>query len=358
MNKDVLVTPNSIARGSYCIDAKENNLFLKIMYAVQRDYKEYLIVKRKTEELDENEKDKWNEVCNLETLEVMIKYEDIREIYKHKEDLLCKNIEKNFKTLRACDISIDTLLRDGSRATLHSGLIDHFYINEDSKDVTVVVPAKIYKFLFDLGLGHSQNALQILYNLRSQYSQRLYLILRSWTGRKKSIEFKVSDLRQMLKLEDKYSTYKLFKANVIKRAITEINKTGVMMVEIKDEIKKGRYIDKIVFSVTDNEPRNYLDLFAEKDESVLWLDYIRVANNDLLNRLILKYSDVDLASPFVKSILCKAYDNTLKKDNRFNMIEDKNGKSNYALFNSIAASEFLTQELESKNQFMESNVIY
>lgn len=358
MNKDVLVTPNSIARGSYIIDAKENNLFLKIMYAVQKDYKEYLLTKRKDEKLTDDEKIRWNEICNLETLEVTIRFEDIKEIYKHKEDLLYKNIEKNFKALRDCDISIDTLMRDGTRAILHAGLIDHFYINPENKNVTVVVPAKIYKFLFDLGLGHSQNALQILYNLRSQYSQRLYLILRSWSGKKRDIEFKVSDLRYMLKLQNKYSTYKLFKANVIKRALEEINKTGVMSVEIKDEIKKGRYIDKIIFHVVDNEPRNYLDLFEEKDESVIWLDYIKVENEELLSRLTLKYSDVDLDSPIVRDILHKAYDNTLKRDNRFSMIKDKKGMSNYALFNHIASSEFLTHELGIQNQFKESTIIY
>lgn len=39
MNKNILIIPNSIARGSYTIDAKENNLFLKIMYSIQRDYR-------------------------------------------------------------------------------------------------------------------------------------------------------------------------------------------------------------------------------------------------------------------------------------------------------------------------------
>ena len=30
--KEILMTPNSIARGSYSIGEKENNLFLKLMY--------------------------------------------------------------------------------------------------------------------------------------------------------------------------------------------------------------------------------------------------------------------------------------------------------------------------------------
>ena len=354
MSKDILITPNSIARGSYTIDAKENNLFLKIMYAIQRDHREYLLVKRKDEELTIEEQSCWDKLSSIETLETTIYFDDLKEIYKHKEDLLVKGIKNNLETLRKCEISIDTILRDGTRASLHAGLIDHYYFIEDTKDIRVVVPARIYKFLFDLGLGHSQNALQILYNLKSQYSQRLYLILRSWSGTKKKIEFTVTELRTMLKLGSKYSTYKLFKANVLKRAIDEINRTGVMNVSIDSEVKNGRNIISIIFLVKDNEPRSYSQLFEEKDESVLWLDYIKVENQSLLDRLILKYSDIDLNSVINRGILHKAYNKTLNRDNRFNMIEDKKGKSNYALFNHIVSGEFLTHQLDIENQFNES----
>ena len=37
-----------------------------------------------------------------------------------------------------------------------------------------------------------------------------------------------------------------------------------------------------------------------KDESVIWLDYIKVQNEALKERLELKYNDLDLSSPIVK----------------------------------------------------------
>ena len=351
LEKNILITPNSIARGKYAIDAKENNLFLKIMYQIQRDYKEYLVVKRKDEILTESDIDKWEELNSRETLDTTLSFADISKIYKHTADLSIENIKKNLNILKSCEISIDTQFRDGTRATLCSGLISHYYIIEGSKDFKIVVPTKIYKFLFDLGLGHSQNALQILYNLKSQYSQRLYLMLRSWSGVKRNIDFTIEELRTMLKLDNKYPSYKLFKANVIKRALAEINKTGVMEVEIQDEIKVGRSIKTVIFKVTDKEKRNYMELFEEVDNSVIWLDYIKVQDADLLERLKLKYSDVDLNSPINKAILCKAYDKTLNRDNRFKMLEDKKNKTNYALFNHIAAGEFLTNELQVEEQF-------
>lgn len=354
MSKNILMTPNSIARGSYEIGAKENNLFLKIMFNVQKDYREYLVTKRKNEVLTNEEAAKWDKLNNLETFETTIKFQELKEIYKYKMDWLEENIKENLENLRKCDIAIDTVLRDGTRATLHAGLIDHFYIDKETRDIRVVVPARIYKFLFDLGLGHSQNALQILYSLKSQYSQRLYLMLRSWSGVKNEVTFTVEEMREMLKLGNKYSTYKLFKANVLKRAMAEINKTGVMEIEIYDEVKEGRYIKAVTFHVKDNEPRNYLSLFEEKDESVLWLNYIKVENKDLLERLKLKYSDIDLESLINISILHRAYDKTLNKDNRFKMIQDKKGMTNYALFNHIASGEFLTNELQLENSFNNS----
>lgn len=47
MDYEVLATPNSIARGRYSIGENENKLFLKLMYAIQRDNKEYIITENK-----------------------------------------------------------------------------------------------------------------------------------------------------------------------------------------------------------------------------------------------------------------------------------------------------------------------
>ena len=157
----------------------------------------------------------------------------------------------------------------------------------------------------------------------------------------------------MLQLGTKNKTFNSFETNVLKRAIEEINRTGVMQISIVDKIKKGRSVNEVVFSVKDNEPRNYLkQLYKEKDESVLWMNYIKVENQALLDRLIRKYDDMDLESPIVQKIFCNAYDKTLNKDNRFEMIQDKKGKTNFALFNCIVNGEFMTHELAFENQFI------
>lgn len=348
MGYEVLATPNSIARGRYSIGEKENKLFLKLMYSVQRDNNDYIIAENKKEKLSEEDILKWKELCKIETLTCKITQDDFKEIFKRKNDRTEEALKEVFSALSNCTISFDTVTRDGERAKMIASLISHFYIEKETGKYQVVVPAKLYKYLFDLGLGHTQNALQVIYKLKGIYAQRFYLILRSWSGTKKDIIFSVKELRDMLQIGDKNKTFNSFETNILKRSINEINSTGIMNIEIKEKIRKGRSVDKILFTVIDNEPRNYLKLNEQKvkDESVLWLDYIKVQNESLKERLELKYSDIDLSSPIVKNILHRAYDKTLNKDNRFNMIQDLKGKSNFALFNHIVSGELLTHELK------------
>ena len=77
MGYEVLATPNSIARGRYSIGEKENNLFLKLMYAIQRDNNEYIIAENKKSELSEEDILKWKKLCEIETLTckmILMKY--------------------------------------------------------------------------------------------------------------------------------------------------------------------------------------------------------------------------------------------------------------------------------------------
>ncbi|MGL4914085.1 MAG: hypothetical protein ACRC3Y_16810, partial [Romboutsia sp.] len=85
------------------------------------------------------------------------------------------------------------------------------------------------------------------------------------------VKYSLNDLRAYLKIKDDiYPEYKNFKQKVIKKSIEEINKIGNMEVGIKQEIRKGRKVDEIVFSVIDYEPRKYFD---KKDNELLEVPY-------------------------------------------------------------------------------------
>lgn len=367
MRKEILLTPNSVARGKYSKDIEgldvkelrtkktagisevENKFFLKLMYSVQRDNREYIISKPKNQVLNDEEILKWKKLCEIETLECKIDKKELFDLIADDHDKTPEGIARFFKTLGCCRISFDTVTRDGVDAVLNAPLISHYYYEKETGIYRIVVAAKLYKYIFDLGLGYSQNALEVLYGLKGVYAQRLYLVLRSWTGTKHDIQFSVAQLRSMLGVENMYPTFNRLET-LLKRTIDTINKSGFMDVKIKDKIRKGRSVDSVVFSVIDNEPRNYLQekIFEEVDESVLWLDYIRVENQNLLERLKQRHFERDFNSPLVRKLFCKAYDKTLNRDNKFSMIQDKKGATNYALFNYIVDGEFLTNELAAE----------
>lgn len=82
-------------------------------------------------------------------------------------------------------------------------------------------------------------------------------------------------------------------------------------------------------------------------DPVIWLDYIKLVNQELLERLERRYQDEDFNSPFVLQIFHTSYDKTLARDGRFKMIQ----KENLALFNHIVSGEFLTNELAFEQEY-------
>lgn len=227
-------------------------------------------------------------------------------------------------------------------------------VSVSDKGYSVSLSAKLYRYLFySVGVGFTPVNLVVLFNLKSQYSQALYVTLRSWAGVKREIKYSIEELRDIFKVGSKYSAYKNFKQKTINVAIDEINSTSSMKILEFKEIKKGRSVDSVVFIVEDLEPRFVLNENKDdiENQPLIWLDYIKLDNEDLKERLELKYSDMNLESPIVKSLFHKAYDKTLNKDNTFNIIQDKKGKTNFALFNFILNGEILTHELSVANQF-------
>ena len=349
MDGKVLSTPNSIAQGKYSIGEKENNLFLKIMYCIQKQNREYMFVKGPNEELTEEDIKRLEYLNEVEFLDCKITKDELFSIIKKDSDRTVEGMNDICRALMGCDMTFNTVTRNKVKATMTAPLISHYYREEKTGDYQFVVPAKLYKYLLDLGFGYTQNALSILLSLKGVYSKRLYLIFRSWTGAKRKIEFKVSDLREMLQLKGN-NTYNSFETNVLKRAISEINKMGVMEIEIIDKIKKGRTVDKVVFNVVDKEPRVYFDMVEKEDKTVLLFDYIRVQDEELAERVEKNIEERgDIRSPIVIGIAKRAYDKTLAKDNRFKMIEASGKRNNFELFKAILVGEFLTHEIRQQD---------
>jgi plasmid replication initiation protein len=84
--------------------------------------------------------------------------------------------------------------------------------------------------------------------LTSVNAVRLYEILKSWQSTGKMI-VKVDKLKEMMGIQGKYKLFSQFKANCLKQIIAQINKFTDIKVAIKQEIKKGRTVDQLTFSI-------------------------------------------------------------------------------------------------------------
>lgn len=350
MKKELLNTPNNIIKGKIEIDSQINKLYYRILYNIQKENRKYIIKSKKGEKLTEEQAIILQELDRIGYLKCTVSYDEIKSIIKRRNDQMKDEVLKRFVALQTAVFRFAT--GEENNEETQTQLVGEVSVSDIGYSVSL--SAKLYRYLFySVGVGFTPVNLVVLFNLKSQYSQALYVTLRSWTGVKREIEYSIEELRSIFKVGSKYGAYKNFKQKTISAAINEINATGAMnIVEVK-EIKKGRSVESVIFVVEDLEPRFVLDENKEdiEDEFVIWLDYIKLESEALKERLELKYADMNLDSPIVRTLFHKAYDKTLNKDNSFTMIQDKKGRTNFALFNFIVNGEILTNELSLENQF-------
>lgn len=114
-------------------------------------------------------------------------------------------------------------------------------------------------------------------DFKSKYSLRLYELVIKWLTNGCTQKYELIDLRAKLGLTDtEYKTMSLFKANVIDKAINEINKKTDITVSY-EQFKQGRTITHILFKMKQKHTKQkkqtekvisftekQLDMFSEK----------------------------------------------------------------------------------------------
>ncbi|MBN1037051.1 RepB family plasmid replication initiator protein [Clostridium botulinum] len=171
-------------------------------------------------------------------------------------------------------------------------LITKIKFNHTSGDFTIYIDKDLVNFLLnyrELRTGYTPLNLRLTNQSKSFFTQRIYELLRLWSGEKKEIEYDLEDLKVKLLLQDhkSYKKYKEFKRRVLVPALKEINEKLNMNVDY-EEIRVGRCIAKLKFIVEDLEPRQYdfnKDKFLKEqistDEIALDLNISNNINIDL-----------------------------------------------------------------------------
>lgn len=248
--KEILMQPNNLIKSKYNFSNIENKLFYKLLFNAQKNGHNGLY-------------------------ETIITMDELKLFMKNNNNHVHSGVKEMLNLFQQSILEfeyIDETL--GRKLLFSSGLVTSYFYDEENKEYIIQIHEVLYKHITDFvrmqqeGLGYTALNLSVLFNFRGAYSQRMYTFLRMWSRQNKEVEvqYSIDDLRNYLKIsKDIYPAYKNFKQKVIKKSIEEINEKGNMKVEIKNEIKKGRKIDQIVFSVIDYEPRKYFDKSALKE---------------------------------------------------------------------------------------------
>jgi Protein involved in initiation of plasmid replication len=153
-----------------------------------------------------------------------------------------KYIKQTMKDLR--DRSIWVTLENGSETTL--AWIDKVTMNKQSGAVIIKIDEMMKPYLLQLQERFTQYELLYTLAMRSQYSIRLYELLKSYEYQRRKI-FDLEKLKHMLSAEN-YGRYPDFKRKVLDIAMREINDLSDLAVTY-EIIKKGRKYAQIEFSM-------------------------------------------------------------------------------------------------------------
>ena len=320
--------PNNLIKSKYDFTSVENKLFYKMLFNAQKQ----------------------NAYSNSYT--TTITKDELKGFMKNKNDFEYRNVKDILNMFQLSVLEFDYIDDiSGKLKTFSSGLILSYELDHSEQVYTVEIHKTLYKHITDfvkmqsIGNGYTPIDLSLLFNFRGVYSQRLYTLFRLWSREHKCIEvkYKLDELRNLLKLKnDVYPQYKYFKQNVIKRALKEINEKGNMKVDIKQEIRKGRKVDQIIFSVTDYEPRQYFRKGIKLEESIsieehnisdmiynnnMYIPDENIFTNGTLRRFKLDFKEIDFRNDYMKRAFEDAVMITLDRDS-----VDKIKSSSYNFF--------------------------
>ncbi|MEG2985018.1 MAG: replication initiation protein [Peptostreptococcaceae bacterium] len=230
----VLMKHNALVKAKYNLTLVQNRVFELLLYKFQKE-KEGILS------------------CEVHR-------DEFRNLIGKEKDRTIKGVSDLLESLRIKEILIAEKIQDKNKYKWHRfGLINGSIYDEDRDVFTVKATEEIYSLIqnyYNKREGHTPINLIVKLGMNNYYAQRLYDLLRVWSGTKQVINYEVEELKELLQIDKKYNLYGDFKRRVILPAIKELNDTGYFNIDIKEN-KIGRKVDSIDFIVKDLDKRKY-----------------------------------------------------------------------------------------------------
>ena len=219
---------NNLVEGKYRFDIWEMRVFTKMLTMIlpsDEDFKEYRIYLK--EVIDD-----FNLAADKQS-------------YKLLKDGAIKLMKKEIKIIRDTD--------EGEKEFLtHIAVgLDSFTSKTQGSYVDISFHPKMKPFLLQLQTQFLMYDVRNILQLQSSYSVRIYELLKQYEKIGKRT-FSIDDLKETLAVMDKYPLYANFKQRIIMKAQEDLE-TYTDIRFTFEEVKKGRSIHSIVFTIKSNK---------------------------------------------------------------------------------------------------------
>lgn len=279
----------NLVETSYNITAVQNRVFYHCLFAAQKE---------KSGELN----------C-------VVKLDDIKKLIPNPNQRTLVNIKKMLRVFKDTSLLFDKD-DDGDLIECDYNLIAGFEYNTKKQEFKIFFMERLYRHILTY-TNYAPLNLEIMAKYNSFYSQRLYEALRMWSRTDKTVThiFRLDTLRFILGVGDKYPEYKNLKQRVLNQAIKEINAVGNMEVSI-EEIKEGKRVTKLAFTIYDKEPKKY---FKDKQQIVIDQEADTGQTKEMLEEAereaYVKYRDAEFMAPNIRKMFVKhCYDECIVFD--------------------------------------------
>lgn len=205
------------------------------------------------------------EFSDMLGLEGSVKYTELKEITK---DLMSKSIE----------------IPRADGGWLFANWISSAEYQKGEGVIALSFSPKLKPYLLQLKNTFTTYRLSNILSLKSTYSIRLYELMKKWQHLG-TWSCSVENFKEKMGIENKkYPRYANLKARVLNPAIQEVNEKTDVFISLK-EIKKGRSVDKIEFTIRHAPEREiqvpHLEKKSEPVEELSEMDKLRMRMNEL-----------------------------------------------------------------------------
>ena len=223
---EILFKSNALIKAKYDFTVSQNRVLQKAFYEIQKN--KINVAK-----------------ITLQELKSLIKFKDYSTV---------EGIKRFLENLKENEIMH---IKDNGE-WLKVQVISGYKYNPTTKIFKIEIPMLLLQLIHEYTqTGFTPTNVTKYIGLGATNAQRLYELLRMWTGNKTIIEYSVDEIKEYLMLQNKYKVFNNFRVRVIESAVKDLREKELLDIYNVEYVKTGRKVTSIKFYVKDLEPRTY-----------------------------------------------------------------------------------------------------